>query len=322
MNASFHIMGIKMDRLESMSVLVAAVEAGSLSAAARRLGTPLATVSRKVSELEAHLRTRLLNRSSRKLTLTDAGLSYIAACKRILEDVGEAERAAAGEYSAPKGDLIITAPIVFGRLHVLPVAMAFLTAYPDIDIRIVLADRLVNLLEDHVDLAVRIGALPDSSLVATRIGAIRRIVCGSPAYFSARGTPKYPAELGRHDCITFEGLSSPHAWDFTIAKPKASGSKASRSDAPVPIHSRLVVNTAEAAIDAAVAGVGITRVLSYQIANAMQAGALAVVLEKFEPEPSPVSLVYAGQGLLPLKLRAFLDFAAPRLKARLLQPAI
>jgi DNA-binding transcriptional LysR family regulator len=322
MDASFHIMGIKMDRLESMSVLVAAVEAGSLSAAARRLGTPLATVSRKVSELEAHLRTRLLNRSSRKLTLTDAGLSYIAACKRILEDVGEAERAAAGEYSAPKGDLIITAPIVFGRLHVLPVAMAFLTAYPDIDIRIVLADRLVNLLEDHVDLAVRIGALPDSSLVATRIGAIRRVVCGSPPYFSARGTPKDPAELGRHDCITFEGLSSPHAWDFTIAKPKVSGSKASRSSASVPIHSRLVVNTAEAAIDAAVAGVGITRVLSYQIANAMQAGALAVVLEKFEPEPSPVSLVYAGQGLLPLKLRAFLDFAAPRLKARLLQGAI
>jgi DNA-binding transcriptional LysR family regulator len=322
MEISFHILGANMDRLESMSVLVAAVEAGSLSAAARRLGMPLATVSRKVAELEVHLRTRLLNRSSRKLTLTDAGVSYIAACKRILEDVGEAERAAAGEYSAPKGDLIITAPIVFGRLHVLPVAMAFLKAYPDIDIRIVLADRLVNLLEDHVDLAVRIGALPDSSLVATRIGAIRRVVCGSPAYLSARGTPKDPAELARHDCITFEGLSSPHAWDFTAAKPKASGSKASRSAAPVPIHSRLVVNTAEAAIDAAVAGVGITRVFSYQIANAMQAGALAVVLEKFEPEPSPVSLVHAGQGLLPLKLRAFLDFAAPRLKARLLQGAM
>jgi DNA-binding transcriptional LysR family regulator len=319
-------MGANMDRLESMSVLVAAVEAGSLSAAARRLGAPLATVSRKVSELAAHLKTRLLNRSSRKLTLTDAGRSYIAACKRILEDVGEAERAAAGEYSAPKGDLTVTAPIVFGRLHVLPVAMAFLAAYPDIDIRIVLADRLVDLLEDHVDLAVRIGALPDSSLVATRIGAIRRVVCGSPAYLAARGTPRNPSDLGQHDCVTFEGLSSPHAWDFTTARSKASRSKASKSKAPrfetsVPIHSRLVVNTAEAAIDAAIAGVGITRVLSYQIASALQAGALAVVLEEFEPEPSPVSLVHAGQGLLPLKLRAFLDFAAPRLKARLLQSA-
>ena len=145
---------------------------------------PLATVSRKVSELEAHLRTRLLNRTSRRLTLTDAGRSYVAACRRILEDIGEAERAAAGEYSAPQGDLIITAPIVFGRLHVLPVVIEFLAAYPDIDVRLVLADRVVNLLEDHVDLAVRIGDLPDSSLVATRVGSIRRVVCGSPAYFA------------------------------------------------------------------------------------------------------------------------------------------
>jgi DNA-binding transcriptional LysR family regulator len=298
-----------MDRFESMSILVAAVEAGSLSAAGRRLGTPLATVSRKVSELEAHLKSRLLNRSSRKLTLTDAGRAYVEACKRILEDVGEAERAASGEYSAPKGDLIITAPIVFGRLHVLPIAMEFLKAYPDVDIRFVLADRLVNLLEDHVDLAVRIGELPDSSLVATRIGSIRRVVCGTPAYFAERGTPKNLGELGMHDCITFEGFSSPNAWVFTTAK----------SGVSIPIHSRLVVNTAEAAIDAAIAGVGITRVLSYQIANAVQAGVLAVVLEKFEPTPSPVSLIYTGQRLLPLKLRAFLDFAAPRLKARLLQ---
>jgi len=158
-----------MDRFESMSVLVTAVEAGSLSAAARRLGTPLTTISRKVSELEAHLKTRLLNRTNRRLTLTDAGQSYVAACRRILEDVGEAERAASGEYSAPKGDLVITAPVVFGRLRVLPVVVEFLRAYPDIDIRIMLADRLGNLVEDHIDLAVRIGELPDSSLVATRV---------------------------------------------------------------------------------------------------------------------------------------------------------
>ena len=296
-----------MDRLESMSILVTAVETGSLSAAARRLGLPLTTVSRKVSDLEAHLKTRLLNRSSRQLSLTDAGRSYVAACKRILEDVGEAERAASGEYSAPKGDLMITAPIVFGRLHVLPVVTEFLTAYPDIDIRIVLADRVVNLLEDHIDLALRIGALPDSGLIATRVGAIRRVVCGSPAYFAAHGTPKHPSELATHACVTFEGLMAPDAWTFNTGKSALS----------VAIHSRLVVNTAEAAVDAATMGLGITRVLSYQIAQAARAGLLSIVLQEFEPPPSPVSLVYAGGRLLPLKLRAFLDFAAPRLKARL-----
>jgi DNA-binding transcriptional LysR family regulator len=299
------------DRLESMAILLAVVEAGSLSEAARRRGIPLATVSRKVSDLETHLRTRLLNRSSRRITLTDAGRSYVAACKRILEDVEEAERGASGEHSAPKGDLTITAPIVFGRLHALPIAMDFLKTYADIDVRIVLADRVVNILEDHVDLAVRIGELPDSSLVATRVGSIRRVVCGSPAYFAERGMPRTPGDLGAHDCITFEGLVSPRAWIFTTGK----------SNVSVPIHSRLIVNTAEAAIDAAISGVGVTRVLSYQIANATRAGTLTVALQEFEPAPWPVSLVYAGQGLLPLKLRAFLDFAAPRLKARLSQDA-
>jgi DNA-binding transcriptional LysR family regulator len=301
-----------MDRFESMSILLTVVEAGSLSAAARRLGTPLATVSRKVSDLETHLKTRLLDRSSRRVTLTDPGRSYVVACKRILEEVGEAERAAAGEYSAPKGDLIISAPIVFGRLHVLPIAIEFLKAYPDIDIRIALADRVVNILEDHVDLAVRIGELPDSSLRARRLGSIRRVVCGSPAYFAARGAPKSPAELGTHDCITFEGMMSADAWTFTVRK----------SDAAVAIRSRLIVNTAEAAIDAAIAGVGVTRVLSYQAAAAVRAGALVIVLEDFELVPSPVNLVYPGQRLLPLKLRAFVDFAAPRLQARLSQAAV
>jgi len=296
-----------MDRFDSMSVLLTVVEAGSLSAAARRLGTPLTTVSRKVSELETHLKTRLLNRSSRRVTLTDAGRPYVAACKRILEEVGEAERAAAGEYSAPKGDLMITAPVVFGRLHVLPIVVEFLKAYPDIDIRIALADRVVNIQEDHVDLAVRIGELPDSSLVARRVGSIRRVVCASPAYLAERGTPKNPGELGTHDCITFEGMAPADAWIFTTGK----------SDTAVAIHSRLIVNTAEAAIDAAIAGVGITRVLSYQVASALRAGALALALQKFEPAPWPVSLVYAGQRLLPLKLRAFLDFAASRLQAAL-----
>ena len=296
-----------MDRLEAMSALLAAVEAGSLSGASRKLGMPLATLSRKVSELETHLRTRLVTRTSRRLILTDAGRSYVAACKRILDDVREAERAAAGEYSAPRGELIITAPIVFGRLHVLPVVIEFLNTYPEIDVRLTLADRVVNLQEDHVDLAVRIGELPDSSLVAMRVGSIGRVVCGSPAYFAERGTPKRPNELSKHDCITFNGLTSPEAWIFPSGKGNIS----------VAVHSRLIVNTAEAAIDAAITGLGITRVLSYQVADAVRTGALLLALREFEPPPVPVSLVHAGQGRLALKLRAILDFAAPRLKARL-----
>jgi len=300
-----------MDRFRSMSVFVSAVEAGSFSAAARRLGMPLATVSRKVAELEAHLGTRLLNRSSRVLTLTEAGRSYVLACKRILEELSEAERAASGEYRAPKGELVLTAPIVFGRLHVLPVVTEFLKAYPEIDIRILLSDRVANLLEDHVDLALRIGALPDSSLMAIRLGAVRRVVCGSPSYFAGRGVPRDPRQLGGHDCISFETLVAPDAWTFVIAG----------GEARVPIRSRLVVNTAEAAIDAAIAGLGLSRVLSYQIADAQAAGLLAVVLEEFEPQPWPVSMVYPGGRLLPLKVRAFLDFAAVRLRARLQQRA-
>lgn len=296
-----------MDRFESMSVLVAAVEAGSLSAASRRLGMPLATVSRKVSELEGRLKTRLLHRSTRRIALTEAGRPYFETCKRILEELGEAERAARGEYRAPRGELVITAPIVFGRLHLLPVVGEFLKTHPEIDVRMVLADQLLNLLEHHVDLALRIGALPDSSLIAVQLGAIRRVVCGSPAYFAAHGTPQKPADLTQLDCVTFEGLTSSSNWQFSKAK----------ADVSVTIHSRLVVNTAEAAIDAATAGVGVTRVLSYQVADALRSGELAVVLEGFEPEPVPVSLVHAGGRLLPLKLRAFLDFATPRLRARL-----
>jgi DNA-binding transcriptional LysR family regulator len=295
-----------MDRLASMSVLMTAVEAGSLSAAARHLRMPLATVSRKVSDLEAHLKARLLNRSSRQLTLTDAGRSYVEACKRILEAVSEAERAASGEYGAPRGDLIITAPIVFGRLHVLPVVLTFLRAFPEIDIRLVLTDHVVNMIDEPIDLAVRIGALPDSSLLASRVGSIRHVVCGSPSYFAERGTPKRPDQLGSHDVVTSEGMTAADAWRFKIGK----------VDESVAVHSRLVVNTAEAAIDAAISGLGVTRVLSYQIADAVRAGRLVPVLQKFEPEPLPLNLVYRG-GRVPLKLRGFLDYAAPRLRARL-----
>jgi DNA-binding transcriptional LysR family regulator len=294
-----------MDRFDAMATLVAAVDGGSLSAASRALGMPLATVSRKVSELEAHLRTQLVVRTSRRLSLTEAGRAYIAASRRILDEIDDAERAASGEYLAPRGHLTVTAPVMFGKLHVAPVVLDFLKAYPDINARLVLADHVVNLIDDHIDVAIRIGQLPDSSMVATRLGAVRWVTCASPGYLEAHGVPETPEALGAHDCIMFEGLYSTSLWGF------GRGGQA----VTVPIRPRFAVNTADAAIAAAIASAGITRVLSYQVDAPVVAGALRLILCPFEPEPLPVHLVYSSQSLLPLKLRAFLDFAAPRLRA-------
>jgi DNA-binding transcriptional LysR family regulator len=294
-----------MDRFDAMSVLLAVVEAGSLSAAGRRLGVPLTTVSRKITDLETHLNARLLTRSSRKLDLTEAGRGFVLACKRILGDLIEAERAASGEYTIPKGDLVITAPVVFGRLHLLPVITAFLRDFPQIDITLNLADRMVHLLDDHIDLALRIGTLPDSQMKALRVGHTSRVICASPGYLAANGAPTRPEDLAAHACISFAAFENPQAWAFD-ALPH-----------PMAIHPRLILNTAEAAIDAAISGLGLTRVLCYQIAAARASGKLATVLEPYQPPPVPISLVYAAQGLLPLKLRAFLDFAAPRLRTAL-----
>jgi DNA-binding transcriptional LysR family regulator len=298
-----------MDRLEAMSILLTVVDAGSLSAAARRLGMPLPTVSRKVAELEAHLHTRLLHRTTRQLSLTEAGAAYVAACRRILDEVGEAERIATGEYAAPKGELAVTAPIVFGRLHIVPVVAEFLAEYPEIRIKLLLTDRVVHLMEEQIDVALRIGELPDSTLMASRVGMVRTVVCGSPAYLARHGVPATPDALAAHDCISFEVLESRRAWVFGDGKSMTS----------VPVISRLEVNTAEAAIAAATLGVGLVRVLSYQVADAVGNGVLDVVLQDYESAPLPVSLVHKGQTPLPRKLRAFLDFAAPRLRARIPQ---
>jgi DNA-binding transcriptional LysR family regulator len=300
-----------MNRLESMSVLLAVVDAGSLSAAGRSLGMPLATVSRKISELESALTSQLLIRSTRQLTLTESGRGYIAACRRILEDVNEAERAAAGEYSEPRGELILTAPMVFGRLHVLPVLTEFLRAYPEVKVRLALGDRNFNLLEDHVDLALRIGALPDSGLITTHLGTLRRVACASPEYLCRRGLPERVQDLAAHDCVSFDVFAAGDLWRFGFDGTETS----------VQTHPRLSVSTAEAAIDAAVAGLGVTCVLSYQVESALRAGALNLILESFEPAPLPVSFLYRSQGRLPLKLRALLDFATPRLRARLQKAA-
>ena len=296
-----------MDRLESMSIVLAVVEAGSLSAAARRLNTPVATASRKISELEAHLRTKLFDRSAHKLALTDAGSSYVAASKRILADLTEAERAAAGEYTAPTGELIVTGPVNLGRLHLIPILAEFLRVYPKIDVHLVLVDRIVSLPEDHVDVALRVGVLPDSRLIALRVGSVRRVTCASPAYFAARGTPSTPDDLAGHDCISYEGVLAGNAWRFVRDK----------MEITVSVQPRLLVSHVDAACDAARAGIGIAHVFFHQVAASIEAGMLVTALDDFEPTPLPVNLLYTAGRFLPIKVRAFLDLAAPRLKAQL-----
>lgn len=297
-----------MDRFEAMRTLVAAIDGGSLSAASRTLGVPLPTVSRRVSDLEAHLRAQLVVRTSRKLLLTETGQAFVATCRRIIEELDEAERFATGEYRVPRGDMLITAPIMFGRMHVEPVVLDFLKAYPDINVRLVLSDSVIDLIENHVDLAVRIGPLPDSSLVATTLGAVRWVTCASPSYMAERGMPESLEALAAHDCVAFERLYTTDVWTF----------RKGAETVAVPIRPRFAVNTADGAIDAAKAGAGIVRILSYQAAKAISDGQLIVVLPDFQPEPLSVHLVHTGQAIMPLKLRAFADFATPRLRNRLL----
>ena len=296
-----------MDRLDAMQVMLTAVECGSLSKASRKLGQPLATVSRKVSELESHLKADLLIRSSKGLELTPAGRAYITAAKTVLEQLNEAERAAAGEYTEPKGDLVVTAPTMFGRLHVLPVVTTFLTAFPAVSVELMLTDRVTHFLDDQVDVALRIGDLPDSSLIATRLGTVRRVTCASPAYLAPRVGLAVPQDLADHDVISFESVSSPTTWRYW----------SDGIELAVPLRSRLSVSTIDAAIDAGVAGVGVIRTLSYQVADYVREDLLQLLLEAYEPAPRPVHLVYDKQNRLPLKLRAFVDFVVPRLRDRL-----
>lgn len=279
--------------------------------ASRQLGMPLSTVSRRVADLERHLTVRLLERTNRRFSLTPEGETYLVACRRILDDVNEAESVACGEYATPKGQLVLTAPIVFGRLHVVPIVVAFLAAYPHIDIQLMLADRVLALQDAHVDVAVRIGHLPDSAMMAVAVGSVRSLLVASPEYLRRCGTPQVPSDVEEYACIGFKNVSAPERWMFV-----------ERNDAgdvisvPTTIRPRLVVNTAEAALDAAALGLGLTRALSYQAALQLERGELVRLLRPFEPEPLPVSLVYPSQAILPLKVRAFLDFAKPRLRAR------
>jgi DNA-binding transcriptional LysR family regulator len=297
-----------MDRFEAMSMLLTAVEKGSLSAAARDLRVPVPTLSRKVADLEALLGTQLLTRTTRKLTLTDAGIAYVAAARRILEQLQEAEREAAGEFTTPRGDLVLTAPVLFGRLHVLPIVADFLALFPEINVRLVLGDRVVNLVDDHIDMAVRIGNLPDSGMIATRVGVMRAVICGSPKLLGEQGVPRVPQDLQRLPCVAADGAMLTPNWHFRFAD--TAGTVA------VPIVPRLLT-LPEAALDAAVRGVGFVRLRYYQAFDAIQAGKLALVLEEYEPEPTPVHLIHVPRSQMPLKMRRFLDFASPRLRKSL-----
>jgi DNA-binding transcriptional LysR family regulator len=298
-----------MDRLEAMTILLKVAGTGSFSAASRDLGVPLSTVSRKVNELEGHLGTRLLIRTTRKVALTDAGATYAASARRILDEIDETERVAAGEFHVPRGELILTAPVFFGRLHILPLVTEFLAAYPEINVRLLLLDRNLHLIEDHVDMAVRIGALPDSSMIATRVGSIRTVVCASPQLLARHGTPKSPEDLTRLPCVDFEFLSPGSTWPFRL--------KDAKGAIGVPIQPRLAVTAAEAAVWAAAQNIGAARVLHYQCADAVRDGSLRIILTDFELEPLPVHLLHAGGNALPTKTRVFFDFASQRLREKL-----
>ena len=301
-----------MDRLAAIRVFVAVADAGSLSAAGQRLGMPLTTVSRHLKALEEAVSVRLLTRTTRRLALTEPGRAYLDTCRRVLDELGTAERHLAGEKAEPHGQLALTAPILFGRLHVRPVVSAYLEAHPQMSVRMVLVNRVVNLVEEGLDLSIRIGRLPDSSMRATTLGSVRQICCASPRYLNCAGVPPEPKDLLDHQCITFTSFSQPDRWVFPGGE--AQGRRKAQN---VAVEPRLVVNTAEAAIDAAKDGLGIVRVLSYQAQAALKDGSLRRVLEAFEPEPIPVSLVHREDRLPQAKVQTFSELAVPRLRKAL-----
>ncbi len=296
-----------MDRLDAMTTFLAVVETGSFSAASRKMRVPVTTVSRRVADLEAHLRTKLLQRTTRKVTLTDAGAPYVVACRKVLEQIGEAERNAAGEYQSPRGELTVTAPLVFGRMHLVPIIAEFMAQFVDVRLNCRFHDRNLDLQDEGIDVAVRVGPLPDSRWRAHPICAIRRVVCASPDYLARSGEPHTLADLEAHDCVGFHGFDPKDSWLF----PSAKGASA------VPIRSRIMFDTIESAIDAGVAGMGLIRVFSFHVRAAIRSGLLQEVLAEFAPPEVPVLIIHRNDELVPLKVRAFIDFTAPRLHARL-----
>jgi DNA-binding transcriptional LysR family regulator len=286
-----------MDRIDAMQAFLAVADLEGFAPAARKLGLSPSGVTRLIAALEEHLGARLLQRTTRSVALTDAGARYLARVRRILADVEEAEVSIKDERTRPSGRLVVSAPIGFGRLHVSPMMSEYLKRYPEVSGELRLTDRVINLVEDGVDLAVRIGHLADSSLVARHVGEMRRIVVASPGYLKAHGEPKTPEAIASHQTIQFGAtMASP---DLRFVR----DGKEIRI-APVP---RLMTNSADAAIQYAVAGGGLTRVLAYQAADAINRGRLKIVLAKFEQPPLPIHVVYPTSRLLSAKVRAFID---------------
>lgn len=286
-----------MDRIEAMGVFVAVADHHGFAPAARRLGLSPSAVTRLVAALEERLGTRLLQRTTRSVTLTDAGTRYLERARRILSDIEEAEGAAQAERREPTGRLVVTASNLFGRMSVAPVMSAYLARYPGVVGELILADRVVNLVEEGIDVAVRIGVLSDSSQHARRVGETRRVVVGSPAYLARRGSPRTPEELAEHAVIQFTGLHPAPEWRFF-------GAEQARTIALSPAF---VTNSADAALGHAERDGGLAMVLAYQVVAAVRAGRLAVVLPDFEPPPLPIHLVYPSARLLSAKVRAFVE---------------
>ncbi|WP_300300969.1 LysR family transcriptional regulator [Ferrovibrio sp.] len=290
-----------MDRLDAMRIFIAAAEGAGFAGAARRLNLSPPSVTRAVALLEDRLGTALFQRSTRHVRLTEAGERFLADARRILAELEEAEASAAGLHGAPRGQLSITASLMFGRRHVAPVVLDFLDHYPDVSARLLLLDRVTNLIEEGFDVAVRIAHLQDSSLSAVRVGHVRPVVVASPDYIARHGAPLRPRELMDHTCLLFAPPIVAEGWHFR--------------DEMIEPPSRFFINSAEAVIAAAVAGRGVTRVLSYMVAPEVQAGKLQVLLAEHERPPIPVHLLHAEGRRANAKLRAFIDFAAERLRA-------
>jgi DNA-binding transcriptional LysR family regulator len=293
------------DKLYAMTTFVQIVERGSLTRAAEALGASLPAVVRTLAALERELRVRLINRTTRRLHLTDEGALYLERCRAILAAVRDADASLAARRAVPQGRLAITAPVLFGRRYVVPAVAAFLAKYPETRVDLLLVDRTVNVVEEGIDVGVRIGALGDSTLVARDVGRLRRVVCASPAYLRRRGLPRVPADVAAHDCVRFSGLGGGGDWRF----------RAGRKWVSVAAASRLTCNQADAAAAACIEGLGLGMFLSYQVAAAVADRRLRYVLEEFEPDPVPVNVIFP-QGRLPsATVRAFVDLAVTTLGA-------
>jgi DNA-binding transcriptional LysR family regulator len=291
-----------MDRIDAMQAFVAVAELRGFAPAARKLGLSPSGVTRLVAALEERLGARLLQRTTRSVALTDVGARYLERIKRVLADVEEAEGSVQDERTRPSGRLVVSAPIGFGRLHVSPLMSAYLKRYSEVSGELRLSDRMVNLVEDGVDLAVRIGHLADSSLVARQVGEMRRIVVASPGYLKQHGEPKTPEAITSHATIQFGATAAPLDWRFV-----RDGHEIRATSTP-----RFVTNSADAALQYAGQGGGLTRVMFYQAAEAIKAGRLRIVLAKFEQPPLPIHMIYPTSRLLSAKVRTFIDLVTER----------